>query len=133
MKTWRTWLAVFMTCTAAIGLAAAARHWLIEPVSLSQRCDAGLAGTWCSVRWWIIQAFVQQRIGWFALTLAILASVLSRRDAAAVALIAACIGLVLYSTELCAPATLLALLVFARRRPATLAASSSNSAQNASA
>ena len=133
MRIWRTWLALFLTCTAAIGLAAAARHWLIEPVSLSQRCDAGSAGTWCSVRWWIIQAFVQQRIGWFALTLAILASVLSRRDAAAVALIAACIGLVLYSTELCAPATLLALLVFARRRPATLAASSSNSAQNASA
>lgn len=133
MSAWRTWLALFLTCTAAIGLAAAARHWLIEPVSLSQRCDAGLADAWCAVRWWTIQAFVQQRIGWFALTLALLASIGARRGVAAVALIAAGAGLVLYSAELCAPAALLALLVFARRRPATLAASSSNSAQNASA
>ncbi len=133
MRAWRTWLALFLTCAAAIGLAAAARHWLIEPVTLSQRCDAGTADAWCSVRWWIIQAFVQQRIGWFALTLALLASIGGRRGVAAVALFAACAGLVLYSTELCAPAALLALLVFARRRPATLAASSSNSVQNASA
>ena len=133
MSTWRTWLALFLTCTAAVGLAAAARHWLIEPVTLSQRCDAGLADAWCSVRWWIIQAFVQQRIGWFALTLALLAGIGARRGVAAVALIAACAGLMLYGTELCAPAALLALLVFARPRPATLAASSSNSAQNASA
>lgn len=133
MRTWPTWLAVFLTCATAIGLAAAARHWLIEPAGLSQRCDAGLTDAWCSVRWWVIEAFVQQRIGWFALTLALLASIGARRDLAAVALFAACAGLVLYSTELCAPAALLALLVLVRRRPATLAASSSNSAQNARA
>lgn len=133
MKAWRTWLGIVLICAIAIGLAAAARHWLIEPAALGARCDAGLADTWCSVRWWTIQAFVQQRIGWFALILALLASVGAWRGVAAVALFAACAGLVLYSTDLCAPAALLALLVLLRKRPATVAASTSNSAQKASA
>ena len=133
MRAWRTWLAVLLTCGTAIGVAAAARHLLVEPAELAARCDAGLADAWCALRWWIIETFVQQRIGWFALILALVASVGAWRSLAALALFAACAGLVLYSTELCAPAALLALLVLVRRRPPTVAAKPSNSAQNASA
>lgn len=133
MKAWRTWLAIVLLCAIALGLSAAARHGLIEPAELAARCDAGLADAWCSVRWWTIQIFVQQRIGWFALILALAAGVGAWRGMAAVALFAACMGLVLYSTELCAPAALLALLVLVRKRAATVAAKPSNSAQNASA
>ena len=133
MRAWRTWLAVLLICSTAIGAATAARHLLVEPAELAARCDAGLADAWCALRWWIIETFVQQRIGWFALILALVASVGAWRSLAALALFAACAGLVLYSTELCAPAALLALLVLVRRRPPTVAAKPSNSAQNASA
>ena len=133
MKAWRTWLAITLICAVALGSAAAARHGLIEPAELAARCDAGAADAWCFLRGWIIKAFVQQRIGWFALILALLASVGAWRGLAMVALFAACMGLVLYSTEPCAPAALLALLVLLRKRPPAVAAKPSSSAQNASA
>lgn len=133
MKAWRRWLALALLCAIALASAAAARHGLIEPAEFGARCDAGLVDAWCTVRGWIIEAFVQQRIGWFALILALLASISAWRGVAMVALFAACMGLVLYSTELCAPAALLSLLVLVRKRPAAVAAKPSSSAQNANA
>ena len=133
MPAWRTAILIALGCTAAFALAAAARHWLVEPATLAERCGAGGADAWCLVRAWTIEVFVQQRIGWFALGLSIIATAGAWRAVAAIALFAACAGLVLYNTQLCAPAALLALLVFVRERKPAAAASASSSAQKASA
>lgn len=116
-------------CIAALGLAALARHRLIEPADMTAYCDGGAGGSLCMLRAWIIQAFVHQRIGWFALALAVLATATAWRSVAALALFSACAGMVLYTTELCAPAALLAALVFVRDGQAAAAASTSNNAQ----
>ncbi len=116
-------------CIAALGLAALARHRLIEPADMTAYCDGGAGGSLCVLRAWIIQAFVHQRIGWFALALAVLATATAWRSVAALALFSACAGMVLYTTELCAPAALLAALVFVRDGQAAAAASTSNNAQ----
>ena len=133
MKTWRGWLAVVLTCTVALALAAAARHWLIEPAGVSARCDAGAADGWCLMRAWTIQLFVHQRIGWLALGLGLIAQVTRWRGVVCVALFAACAGLVLYTAEWCAPAALLALLALVRKPKTADHASTSSSRQNASA
>ena len=145
MTTWRRWCAVGLTCAVALALAAAARHWLIEPAGVSARCDTGAAALWCVVRAWTIQLFVQQRIGWFALCLALLAHAVRLPPPGGLdcmvclawlpwaALFSACAGLVLYTTGLCAPAALLALLALVRKPGANAAASTTISRQNASA
>lgn len=133
MKTWPAAALIVLGCALAIALAAAARHWLIEPVAMSVRCLTSALDLWCLLRGWTIEAFVQQRIGCCALGLAIIATLGAWRGMAAIALFAACLGLVLYSTDLSAPAALLALLVLAREPRPAAAASASNSAQNASA
>jgi hypothetical protein len=120
MIAWRALALVTLICIASLGLAALARHRLIEPADVTAYCDGGAGGGLCLLRAWIIQAFVHQRIGWFALALAVLA---------AVSLFAACAGMVLYTTELCAPAALLAMLVFVRDGQAAAPASTSNNAQ----
>jgi hypothetical protein len=123
-------LSVVLICATALALASAARHGLIEPADITARCDGGAKEAWCLVRAWIIQAFVNQRIGGVALALAVFATVTAWRSVAAVALFVACAGLILYTTELCAPAALLALLVFVREarvgKPAAPANTSSN-------
>ena len=129
---WR-WGAAVLICAIALTLAAAARHWLIEPAEVSARCDAGAADGWCVMRAWIIQSFVHQRIGWFALVAACIATVTAWRSVASVALFAACAGLVLYTAGLCAPAALLALLALVREGQPAGAASTSIKPQNASA
>lgn len=133
MTAGRRWLAAVLICTIALALAAAARHWLIEPAQVSARCDAGAADLWCVIRAWTIQSFVHQRIGWFALGAACVATVTAWRSMAGLALFAACAGLVLYTAALCAPAALLALLVLVREGQPAGAASTSSKPQNASA
>ena len=125
----RTFVYVVLIGTTALALAAAARHGLVEPADITTRCDGGAQDAWCSVRTWIIQAFVNQRIGWVALALAVIATVTGWRSIAAAALFAACAGLILYTTELCAPAALMALLVFVREDHVATTASVSKSAQ----
>lgn len=125
----RTFVYVVLIGTTALALAAAARHGLVEPADITTRCDGGSQDAWCSVRTWIIQAFVNQRIGWVALALAVIATVTGWRSIAAAALFAACAGLILYTTELCAPAALMALLVFVREGHVATTASVSKSAQ----
>lgn len=129
MTEWRTAVGVVLICATALALAAAARHGLIEPADVTARCDGGAKDSWCIVRAWIIQAFVNQRIGWAALAMALMATVTGWRTLAGAALFVACVGLILYTTELCAPAALLAALVFAREGQAAAAANISSSAQ----
>lgn len=80
------------------------------------------------MRSWIIQSFVHQRIGWLALAIASVAMLTGWRLLAGIALFLACAGLILYTTELCAPAALLALLVFVRGGHTVATASSTSSA-----
>ena len=105
-----------LACATALALALAARHWLVEPAHLTAHCDGGAPEFWCAVRFWVIQSFVHQRIGWWALALAVFALVVPNRGAAlaaaALALFAGSGALVLYTAELGAPAALLAALVF---------------------
>jgi membrane-bound ClpP family serine protease len=76
------------------------------------------------IRSWIIQAFVHQRLGWVALVLALLSLPTRSHWIAAIALFIACAGLILYTTELCAPAALLALIVIVREGQTTAQANS---------
>ena len=105
-----------LACATALALALAARHWLVEPAHLTAHCDGGAPEFWCAVRFWVIQTFVHQRIGWWALGLAVFALVVPSRGAAlaaaALALFAGTGALVLYTAELGAPAALIAALVF---------------------
>jgi hypothetical protein len=129
MMSKRSAVSVVLICATALLLAAASRYGLIEPADIAARCDGGGEDGWCTVRIWIIQAFVNQRIGWVALALAVFATVTARHRVAAAALFVACAGLILYTTELCAPAALLALLVFVREAKPAAPASASKSAE----
>jgi apolipoprotein N-acyltransferase len=131
MKGLRCALMMIAICGTALVLAAAARHGLIEPADLTARCDRSGHDGWCRLRTWIIQAFVNERIGWTALALAGLATVTARRSVAGVALFLACAGMILYTTELSAPAALLALLVFVRVVPDGQAAAPAKASSNA--
>lgn len=123
-----TAVTVLLIGVTALALAAAARYRLIEPADMTAHCDGGGQDAWCSVRAWIIQGFVNQRIGWMALVLAVIATVTGWRSVAAAALFAACAGLILYNTELGAPAALLALLVLVRAGQAAAPANISSNA-----
>lgn len=114
MNTWRITAAVLGLCAVSLALAAALRFGLVEPADMTAHCDGGARDAWCNVRAWVIQGFVHQRMGWFALVLAGWAYWARWNYAAALALFVACAGLVLYTTELCAPAALLALLALTR-------------------
>jgi hypothetical protein len=128
MSAWKSLAVVAVVCVVSLGLAALARHRLVEPADMTALCDGGADSALCVLRAWIIQAFVHQRIGWFALALAALATVTAWLSLAVVALFSACAGMVLYTTELCAPAALLAVLVFVRDGQAVAPASISNTA-----
>ena len=131
MSPGQTVLTVITVCATAFALAAAARHGLVEPASITAHCDGGGQEVWCTVRAWTIQAFVKQRIGWVALVLALIATYTALRSIAAAALFVACAGLILYTTELCAPAALLALLVFVRSEPEGQAPAQASTSSNA--
>lgn len=124
----RSMVAVLCVCAGAFALASAARYRLIEPADITAHCDSGGQEAWCMLRFWIIQAFVHQRIGWAALGLALVAVLTSWRIVAGAALFTACAGLILYITELSAPAALLALLVFVREGQAAAPASNNSNA-----
>jgi hypothetical protein len=113
MKQGWVWLCVVLWCGLSLLAAAFVRYTWIEAVAVAAHCDAGAGGIVCTLRAWIIQAFVHQRLGWAALGCAALAVTFKSPWAASLALFLACSGLVLYSTELSAPAALLAALVFA--------------------
>lgn len=99
----------------ALLLAGGLRYGLVEPASLTARCDAApWSDAACVLRTLTIQSFIQHRVAWLALACALLAVLLRARLLAAGALALACTGLMLYSTALAAPAAVLAALVLAR-------------------
>lgn len=99
----------------AIVLAVVLRHQLVEPLAIAHTCQATPWEGTCALRTLLVEAFRQQGIGWVALVLALAALLVRRRALAALALALAGAGLVLYSAEPSSAATVVALLVLARR------------------
>lgn len=112
-----------LIATAAVASACAVRYGLVEPAAMPAACDGAVTPLWCVPRWLAIQAFLDARLGWFALVTALLATLTRGRWIATVALAAAGAGLVLYSAGLAAPAALLAALVLAAPRVPAASAS----------
>ncbi len=102
----------------AMGLAAAARYGLVEPAHHTAYCDSGGIGVACEVRRLVIQAFVNERLGWAAWAMAAIAMLTPARwrrlrgAATGATLATGSAGLALYTAELCAPAVLLALALW---------------------
>lgn len=111
-------VAAALLIAMALGLAAGARHGLVEPAHLTAHCDGGGISVACEVRRLVIQVFVHERLGWAAWALAAIALLTPvrwrrlRDTAAGATLVTASAGLVLYTTELCAPAVLFALVLW---------------------
>ena len=97
-----------------IAVSLAARYLLVEPAAFTAACERDPWQAGCTLRTLVVEAFLQQRIGWVALAGAILATVSRRQWIASFALAAGCAGMVLYSTQTAAPAALLAALVMVR-------------------
>ena len=109
------WLLIVGFCS--IGYALYIRYLAIEQSSVGLACQAGL-NTWlCSTRQITIMLFTYSVFGWFALTVAALNLLRPSLVLFAVALAAACCGVVLYNVGLSALAAGLLVLSLARRAP----------------
>lgn len=93
------------------------RYGLLENGVLPRDCSAESASLWlCGFKTVLVQSFLHQRLGWFALGCGVLAFALSCRRLAWCGWLAGIAGLVLYSYDYAAVGTLLALLVLIRPR-----------------
>jgi hypothetical protein len=109
------WLLIVGFCS--IGYALYMRYLAIEQSTVGLACQAGL-NTWlCSTRQITIVLFTYSVFGWFALIVAALNLLRPSVALFAVALAAACCGIVLYNVGLSALAAGLLVLSFARRAP----------------
>lgn len=100
---------------AALALLAAwARHALVEHEQVAAACDAGQSGPACVVRDLVIAAFQDQRLGYAAFALGLLALLSRHRGLSLAGLAAGGAGLVLYAAGPSAPAVLLSALGWLR-------------------
>jgi hypothetical protein len=110
------WLLIVGFCS--IGYALYLRYLAIEQSSVGLACAAGL-NTWlCFTRHIATMLFTYSVFGWAALAIAAVNLLRPSLILFAVALAAACFGVVLYNTALSSVAIGLLLLSFARRAPA---------------
>jgi len=101
----------------SIGYALYIRYLAVEQSSVGLACQAGL-NTWlCVTRQITIVLFSYSVFGWFALAVAILNLLRPTLVLFAVALAAACCGVILYNIGLSALAAGLLVLSLARRAP----------------
>jgi len=109
------WLLIVGFC--AIGYALYMRYLAVEQSSVGLACQAGL-NTWlCFTRQVTIVLFTYSVFGWFALTVAALNLLRPTLVLFAIALAAACCGVVLYNVGLSSLAAGLLVLSLARRAP----------------
>src|SRR5262249_49906173 len=109
------WLLIVGFC--AIGYALYMRYLAVEQSSVGLACQAGL-NTWlCFTRQVTIVLFTYSVFGWFALTVAALTLLRPTLVLFAIALAAACCGVVLYNVGLSSLAAGLLVLSLARRAP----------------
>lgn len=109
------WLLVVGFCS--IGYALYMRYLAVEQSTVGLACQAGL-NTWlCVTRQITIVLFTYSAFGWAALIVAALNLVRPSLFLFAIALAAACFGVVLYNVGLSSLAAGLLVLSFARRAP----------------
>jgi hypothetical protein len=109
------WLLIVGSCS--IGYALYMRYLAVEQSSVGLACQAGL-NTWlCFTRQVTIVLFTYSVFGWFALIVAALNLLRPTLVLFALALAAACLGLVLYNVGLSSLAVGLLVLSLARRVP----------------
>ena|SRR5262245_11485303 len=109
------WLLIVGFCS--IGYALYMRYLAVEQSSVGLACQAGL-NTWlCFTRQVTIILFTYSVFGWFALIVATLNLLRPTLVLFALALAAACCGLVLYNVGLSSLAVGLLVLSLARRAP----------------
>ena len=109
------WLLIVGFCS--IGYALYMRYLAVEQSSVGLACQAGL-NTWlCFTRQVTIILFTYSVFGWFALVVATLNLLHPTLVLFALALAAACCGLVLYNVGLSSLAVGLLVLSLARRAP----------------
>jgi hypothetical protein len=109
------WLLIVGFCS--IGYALYVRYLAIEQSAVGLACQAGL-NTWlCSARQITIVLFTYSVFGWVALIVAALNLLRPSLVLFAIALAAACCGVVLYNVGLSALAAGLLVLSLARRAP----------------
>ena len=109
------WLLIVGFCS--IGYALYMRYLAIEQSSVGLACQAGLDTWLCATRKVTIALFTNSVFGWFALTVAALNFLRPSLVLFAVALGAACCGVVLYNAGLSSLAAGLLALSLARRAP----------------
>jgi len=109
------WLLIVGFCS--IGYALYMRYLAIEQSTVGLACQAGLDTWLCSTRQITIVLFTYSVFGWFALIAAALNFLRPSLVLFAVALAAACCGVVLYNVGLSALAAGLLVLSLARRAP----------------
>lgn len=102
----------------ALGYALYMRYLGIEQSTVGLACGAGLQTWLCSSRAIVIALFTNSVFGIAALLIAAINLLRPSLVLFAVALGAACLGLVLYNTQMSALAVALLILSFARRAPA---------------
>lgn len=88
---------------------------LVEPADIAHLCDGGTGPWWCRVRAAVIMTFAHHALGYTALFLGVLATLIRVRAVALAAAMTGMAGLLLYEFEYSAVALLLGLLVLARR------------------
>ena len=109
------WLLIVGLCS--IGYALYMRYLAVEQSTVGLACQAGL-NTWlCVTRQITIVLFTYSAFGWAALIVAALNLVRPSLFLFAIALAAACFGVVLYNVGLSSLAIGLLVLSFARRAP----------------
>lgn len=109
------WLLIVGFCS--IGYALYMRYLAVEQSSVGLACQAGL-NTWlCFTRQITIVMFTYSAFGWAALIVAVLNLARPSLVLFAIALAAACCGIVLYNIGLSSLAAGLLVLSFARRAP----------------
>lgn len=98
---------------ASLGL----RYGMLEAGLLPRDCGGSVAeglGGLCGLKWALVQAFVDQRLGWVALGFGALGFVTGRRAAAWIGWLCGMAGLVLYSFDPAAVGAMLSLLALGR-------------------
>jgi len=104
-------------CALSLALSLGARFALVEAPEVAGTCEAAPWDGLCILRSTLVQAFVGQRIGWFALASGVAATLSRRPWIASLALASGCAGLALYAAGPAAPAVLLGAMVLVRPRP----------------
>jgi hypothetical protein len=101
----------------SVGYALYLRYLAIEQSTVGLACGSGLDSWLCTTRALAIALFTRSIFGWTAVVVAALNLLRPSLILFAIALAAACFGVVLYNVELSAFALGLLLLSFARRAP----------------